>query len=135
VWEKEGIMKELTIFMANDGTYFGTAEECQEYEAMPKAPKKDYETILKGITFYTFEGIIHPKTIEDVNEWATYSTAVKIDSYDSLFFLLDILEEKEYWTRGLESCGIFHKDSFTKWWINVNAVIEDYTKLKEEFNK
>jgi hypothetical protein len=128
-------MKELTIFKANDGTLFGTAKECLEYEAMPKTPKKDYKAILEDITFATFDGIVHPKTVEELDNWVIDCTAVKIDSHDALDLYLDALSDKGYWSDGLDDCGIFYPDEYAKYWINLDMAIADYTKLKNRFNE
>ena len=116
-----------TIYEANDGTPFNTAEECERYESKSSI-------LLDRKNFLCFDEALHPIKLDE-----GYSFAKIIrNSYFFICFTKEAVEVFQEKVNGADESGIFphiYKDTLYGWDVDNSGCWKDVWEVVEEFEK
>ena len=121
-------MREITKYVANDGTEFEDEEECRYYE-MTEGMKT-----IKGVKFFSENGkeITNYSSLEDLLNSSYFIKITNENDFDKFEEIISDEFGGDYWADGWNSLrgetGLFYYDKDFERWISWD---EQYDKLRE----
>lgn len=121
-------MKEITKYVANDGTEFENEYECLDYE------RTEGMKAIKGVKFFFENGkeITEYSNLEDLLNRSYFIIITDRNDFDKFEDLLYDEFDCNYWAEGWENLqgktGLFYYDEYFDRWVSWD---EQYDKLRE----